>query len=122
MTRTQLAEKGPPGFNRLLLIRHLFARSHKEAIAGADRGLQAQGLPSWPMINDPGWAGPGPGPEERGVREPRGKEVTQRGRVDRGGERRDKKGDTEEWRVEMFDKSGRLLIHGESRNYDVQGQ
>ncbi|KAJ4934135.1 hypothetical protein JOQ06_006940 [Pogonophryne albipinna] len=37
--------------------------SHKEAIAGADRGLQAQGLPSWPMINDPGWAGPRP--EER---------------------------------------------------------
>ena len=66
MTRTQLAEKGPPGFNRLLLIRHLFARSHKEAIAGADRGLQAQGLPSWPMINDPGWAGPRP--EERGER------------------------------------------------------
>lgn len=58
VTRTQLAEKGPPGFNRLLLIRHLFAGSHKEAIAGADRGLQAQGLHSWPMINDPGWAGP----------------------------------------------------------------
>lgn len=58
VTRTQLAEKGPPGFNRLLLIRHLFAGSHKEAIAGADRGLQAQGLYSWPMINDPGWAGP----------------------------------------------------------------
>lgn len=66
MTRTQLAEKGPPGFNRLLLIQHLFAGSHKEAIAGADRGPQAWGLPSWPMINDPGWAGPGPGPEERG--------------------------------------------------------
>lgn len=58
VTRTQLAEKGPPGFNRLLLIRHLFAGSHKEAIAGADRGLQAQGLLSCLMINDPGWAGP----------------------------------------------------------------
>lgn len=66
MTQTQLAEKGPPGFNRLLLIQHLFAGSHKEAIAGADRGLQARGLPSWPMINDPGWVGPGPGPEEKG--------------------------------------------------------
>ncbi|KAK5604893.1 hypothetical protein CRENBAI_007370 [Crenichthys baileyi] len=64
VTRTQLAEKGPPGFNRLLLILHLFARSHNDAIAGADRGLQAWGLPSWPMINDPGWARPGP--EEKG--------------------------------------------------------
>lgn len=66
MTRAQLAEKGPPGFNRLLLIQHLFAGSHKEAIAGADGGLQARGLPFWSMINDPGWAGPGP--EERGER------------------------------------------------------
>lgn len=68
VTRAQLAEKGPPGFNRLLLIQHLFAGSHKEAIAGADGGLQARGLPFWSMINDPGWAGPGPGPEERGER------------------------------------------------------
>lgn len=66
VTRAQLAEKGPPGFNRLLLIRHLFAGSHKEAIAGADGGLRARGLPFWSMINDPGWVGPGP--EERGER------------------------------------------------------
>lgn len=91
MTRTQLAEKGPPGFNRLLLIRHLFAGSHKEAIAGADRGLQARGLPSWPMINDPGWAGPGPGPEERGERAQRqgGHSVREDGQRGREGEKGD---------------------------------
>lgn len=91
MTRTQLAEKGPPGFNRLLLIRHLFAGSHKEAIAGADRGLQARGLPSWPMINDPGWAGPGPGPEERGERAQRqgGHSVREDGQRRREGEKGD---------------------------------
>lgn len=91
MTRTQLAEKGPPGFNRLLLIRHLFAGSHKEAIAGADRGLQARGLPSWPMINDPGWAGPGP--EERGERaERQGGHPAREG----GQRRREEERDTED--------------------------
>lgn len=95
MTRTQLAEKGPPGFNRLLLIRHLFAGSHNEAIAGADRGLQAWGLPSWPMINDPGWAGPGPGPEEKGEGDERRgghqeRRVNAEGKIEKHEEERDK--------------------------------
>lgn len=75
MTQHQLAEKGPPGFNRLLLIQHLFAGSHKEAIAEADRGLQARGLHSWPMINDPGQRGVGRARgEDGGVRRETGPE------------------------------------------------